>query len=79
MVKAQDRVKVTDSNDAEVVAGENAQGGFGSGPGGVGGPGSGVSNDLGVMPPENGDLRAPVLTGSSSRGEPNQPTDGSSS
>ena len=31
MVKAQDRVKVTDSNDAEVVAGENAQGGFGSG------------------------------------------------
>ena len=78
-VKAQDRVKVTDSNDAEVVAGENAQGGFGSGPGGVGGPGSGGSNDLGVMPPENGDLRAPVLTGSSRRGETNQPTDGSSS
>ena len=114
-VKAQDRVKVTDSNDVEVVsltaeqaatslfvstpqimegqtykvtsgsattsvvAGENAQGGFGPGPGGVGGPGSGGSNDLGVMPPENGDLRAPVLTGSSRRGETNQPTDGSSS
>ena len=79
MVKAQDRVKVTDSIDAEVGAGENAQGGFGAGPGGVGGPGSGGSNDLGVMPPENGDLRAPVLTGSSRRGETNQPTDGSSS
>ena len=114
-VKAQDRVKVTDSNDAEVVsltaeqaatslfvstpqimegqtykvtsgsvmaevvAGENAQGGFGPGPGGVGGPGSGGSNDLGVVPPENGDLRAPALTGSSRRGETNQPTDGSSS
>jgi len=114
-VKAQDQVKVTDSNDAEVVsltaeqaatslfvstpqvmegqtykvasgsamvevvAGENAQGGFGPGPGGVGGPGSGGSNDLGVMPPENGDLRAPALTGSSRRGETNQPTDGSSS
>ena len=112
-VKAQDRVKVTDSNNVEVVsltaeqaatslfvstpqitegqtykvtsgsattsvvAGENAQGGFG--PGGVGGPGSGGSNDLGVMPPENGDLRAPALTGSSRRGETNQPTDGSSS
>lgn len=112
-VKAQDRVKVTDSSNAEVVsltaeqaatslfvstpqitegqtykvtsgsattsvvAGENAQGGFG--PGGVGGPGSGGSNDLGVMPPENGDLRAPALTGSSRRGETNQPTDGSSS
>jgi hypothetical protein len=63
----------------EVVAGENAQGGFGPGPGGVGGPGSGGSNDLGVMPPENGDLRAPALTGSSRRGETNQPTDGSSS
>ena len=106
MVKAQDRVKVTDSNDAEVlltaeqaatslfvstpkitegqtykvasgsattsvVAGENAQGGFGPGPGG--------SNDLGVVPPENGGLRAPVLTGSSRRGETNQPTGGSSS
>ena len=114
-VKAQDRVKVTDSNDvevvsltaeqaatslfvstpqvmegqtykvisgsatAEVVAGENAQGGFGPGPGGVGGPGSGGSNDLGVVPPENGGLRAPALTGSSRRGETNQPTDGSSS
>ena len=114
-VKAQDQVKVTDSNDAEVVsltaeqaatslfvstpqitegqiykvasgsataevvAGENAQGGFGPGPGGVGGPGSGGSNDLGVVPPENGDLRAPALTGSSRRGETNQPTDGSSS
>lgn len=114
-VKAQDRVKVTDSNDAEVVslmaeqaatslfvstpqvmegqtykvisgsatvevvAGENAQGGFGPGPGGVGGPGSGGSNDLGVVPPENGSLRAPALTGSSRRGETNQPTDGSSS
>jgi len=31
------------------------------------------------MPPENGDLRAPALTGSSRRGETNQPTDGSSS
>jgi len=116
MVKAQDQVKVTDSNDAEVVslmaeqaatslfvstpqitegqtykvtsgsvtaevvAGENAQGGFGPGPGGVGGPGSGGSSNLGVMPPENGDLRAPALTGSSSRrGETNQPTGGSSS
>jgi len=114
-VKAQDRVKVTDSNGAEVVslmaeqaatslfvstpqimegqtykvvsgsvtvevvAGENAQGGFGPGPGGVGGPGSGGSNDLGVVPPENGDLRAPALTGSSRRGETNQPTGGSSS
>ena len=114
-VKAQDQVKVTDSNDAEVVslmaeqaatslfvstpqitegqtykvasgsattevvAGENAQGGFGPGPGGVGGPGSGGSNDLGVVPPENGGLRAPALTGSSRRGETNQPTDGSSS
>ena len=114
-VKAQDRVKVTDSNDAEVVlltaeqaatslfvstpkitegqtykvasgsattsvvAGENAQGGFGPGPGGVGGPGSGGSSDLGVVPPENGDLRAPALTGSSRRGETNQPTGGSSS
>ena len=113
-VKAQDRVKVTDSSNAEVVsltaeqaatslfvstpqitegqtykvtsgsattsvvAGENAQGGFGPGPGGVGGPGSGGSNDLGVMPPENGDLRAPALTGSS-RGETNQPTGDSSS
>ena len=115
MVKAQDRVKVTDSNDAEVVSlmaeqaatslfvstpqitegqtykvtsgsvtaevvvGENAQGGFGPGPGGVGGPGSGGSNDLGVVPPENGGLRAPALTGSSRRGEINQPTGGSSS
>ena len=114
-VTAQDQVKVTDSNDAEVVsltaeqaatslfvstpqvmegqtykvasgsamvevvAGENAQGGFGPGPGGVGGPGSGGSNDLGVVPPENGDLRAPALTGSSRRGETNQPTGGSSS
>ena len=114
-VKAQDQVKVTDSNDAEVVsltaeqaatslfvstpqvmegqtykvasgsamvevvAGENAQGGFGPGPGGVGGPGSGGSSDLGVVPPENGDLRAPAFTGSSRRGETNQPTDGSSS
>ena len=114
-VKGQDRVKVTDSNDAEVVsltaeqaatslfvstpqimegqtykvtsgsattevvAGENAQGGFGPGPGGFGGPGSGGSNDLGVVPPENGGLRAPALTGSSRRGETNQPTDGSSS
>lgn len=112
-VKAQDRVKVTDSNDAEVVsltaeqaatslfvstpqvmegqtykvvsgsatvevvAGENAQGGFV--PGGVGGPGFGGSNDLGVVPPENGDLRAPALTGSSRRGETNQPTGDSSS
>ena len=115
MVKAQDQVKVTDSNDAEVVslmaeqaatslfvstpqitegqtykvtsgsvtaevvAGENAQGGFGPGPGGVGGPGSDGSNDLGVVPPENGDLRAPALTGSSRRGETNQPTGDSSS
>ena len=115
MVKAQDRVKVTDSNDAEVVSlmaeqaatslfvstpqitegqtykvtsgsvtaevvvGENAQGGFGPGPGGVGGPGSGGSNDLGVVPPENGGLRATALTGSSRRGEINQPTGGSSS
>ncbi len=115
MVKAQDQVKVTDSNDtevvsltaehaatslfvstpqitegqtykvtsgsvtAEVVAGENAQGGFGPGPGGVGGPGSGGSNDLGLVPPENGGLRAPALTGSSRRGEINQPTGGSSS
>ena len=63
------------SATAEVVAGENAQGGFGPGPGGVGGPGSGGSNDLGVVPPENGDLRAPALTGSSRRGETNQ-TDG---
>ena len=114
-VKAQDRVKVTDSNDAEVVsltaeqaatslfvstpkitegqtykvisgsataevvAGENAQGGFGPGPGGVGGPGSGGSSDLGVVPPANGGLRAPALTGSSRRGETNQPTGGSSS
>ena len=114
-VKAQDQVKVTDSNDAEVVsltaeqaatslfvstpqitegqtykvasgsattevvAGENAQGGFDAGPGGVGGPGAGGSNDLGVVPPENGDLQAPALTGSSRRGETNQPTDGSSS
>jgi len=31
------------------------------------------------VPPENGDLRAPALTGSSRRGETNQPTDGSSS
>lgn len=112
-VKAQDQVKVTDSNNVEVVsltaeqaatslfvstpqitegqtykvasgsattevvAGENAQGGFG--PGGVGGPGSGGSNDLGVVPPENGGLRAPALTGSSRRGETNQPTDDSSS
>ena len=114
-VKAQDRVKVTDSSNAEVVslmaeqaatslfvstpqvmegqtykvvsgsattsvvAGDNAQGGFGPGPGGFGGPGSGGSNDLGVVPPENGGLRAPALTGSSRRGETNQPTDGSSS
>ena len=114
-VKAQDRVKVTDSNDAEVVsltaeqaatslfvstpqitegqtytvtsgsattsvvAGENTQGGFGPGPGGFGGPGAGGSSDLGVVPPENGGLRAPALTGSSRRGETNQPTDGSSS
>ena len=114
-VKAQDRVKVTDSNNVEVVslmaeqaatslfvstpkitegqtykvaggsamvevvAGENAQGGFGPGPGGVGGPGSGGSSDLGVVPPENGGLRAPALTGSSRRGETNQPTGGSSS
>ena len=110
-MKGQDQVKVTDSNDAEVVsltaeqaatslfvstpkitegqtykvvsgsataevvAGENAQGGFGPG------PGAGGSNDLGVVPPENGDLRAPALalTGSSRRGETNQPTGGSSS
>ena len=114
-VKAQNQVKVTDSNDAEVVsltaeqaatslfvstpqitegqtykvtsgsattsvvAGENAQGGFGLGPGGFGGPGSGGSNDLGVVPSENGDLRAPALTGSSRRGGTNQPTGGSSS
>ena len=107
-VKAQDRVKVTDSNNAEVVsltaeqaatslfvstpqvmegqtykvasgsvtvevvAGENVQGGFG-------GPGAGGSSDLGVVPPENGDLRAPALTGSSRRGETNQPTGDSSS
>ena len=72
--------KVTSgSATTSVVAGENAQGGFGPGPGGVGGPGSGGSNDLGVMPPENGGLRAPALTGSSRRGETNQPTDGSSS
>ena len=106
-VKAQDQVKVTDSNNAEVVsltaeqaatslfvstpkitegqtykvtsgsatvevvAGENAQGGFGPGPGGVGGPGSGGSSDLGVVPPENGGLRVPVLTGSSRCGETN--------
>ena len=70
---------VNSSITVEVVAGENAQGGFGPGPGGVGGPGSGGSNDLGVVPPENGDLRAPALTGSSRRGETNQPTDGSSS
>jgi len=70
---------VSGSATTSVVAGENAQGGFGPGPGGVGGPGSGGSNDLGVMPPENGDLRAPALTGSSRRGETNQPTDGSSS
>ena len=114
-VKAQDRVKVTDSSNAEVVslmaeqaatslfvstpkitegqtykvvsgsattsvvAGDNAQGGFGPGPGGFGGPGSGGSNDLGVVPPENGGLRAPALTGSSRRGETNQPTGESSS
>ena len=114
-VNAQDQVKVTDRNNAEVVtltaeqtatslfvstpqitegqtykvtsgsattsvvAGENVQGGFGSGPGGFGGPGSGGSNDLGVVPLENGGLRAPALTGSSRRGETNQPTDGSSS
>ena len=70
---------ISGSATTEVVAGENAQGGFGPGPGGVGGPGSGGSNDLGVVPPENGDLRAPALTGSSRRGETNQPTDGSSS
>ena len=115
-VKAQDRVKVTDSSNAEVVsltaeqaatslfvstpqitegqtykvtsgsittevvAGENAQGEFGPGPGGVGGPGSsGSSDDFGMIPPENSDLRAPALTGSSRRGETNQPTGGSSS
>ena len=79
-VKAQDRVKVVSgSATTSVVAGENAQGGFGPGPGGVGGPGSGGSNDLGVVPPENGGLRAPALTGSSRRGETNQPTGGSSS
>ena len=72
--------KVTSgSATTEVVAGENAQGGFGPGPGGVGGPGAGGSSDLGVVPPENGGLRAPALTGSSRRGETNQPTDGSSS
>jgi len=70
---------ISGSATVEVVAGENAQGGFGPGPGGVGGPGSGGSNDLGVVPPENGDLRAPALTGSSRRGETNQPTGGSSS
>ena len=59
---------ISGSATVEVVAGENAQGGFGPGPGGVGGPGSGGSNDLGVVPPENGDLRAPALTGSSRRG-----------
>ena len=115
-VKAQDRVKVTDSSNAEVVsltaeqaatssfvstpqitegqtykvtsgsittevvAGENAQGEFGPGLGGVGGPGSsGSSDDFGMIPPENSDLRAPALTGSSRRGETNQPTGGSSS
>ena len=114
-VKAQDRVKVTDSNDAEVVSlmaeqaaislfvstpqitegqaykvisdsamaevvvGENAQGGFSPGPGGFGGLGSSGSNDLGVVPPENGGLRAPALTGSSRRGETNQLTGDSSS
>ena len=62
------------SATTEVVAGENAQGGFGPGPGGFGG-----SSDLGVVPPENGDLRAPALTGSGRRGETNQPTGGSSS
>ena len=72
--------KVTSGSiTTEVVAGENAQGEFGPGPGGVGGPGSGGSNDLGVVPPENGGLRAPALTGSSRRGETNQPTGGSSS
>ena len=72
--------KVTSGSiTTEVVAGENAQGEFGPGPGGVGGPGSGGSNDLGLVPPENGGLRAPALTGSSRRGETNQPTDGSSS
>ena len=71
--------KVTSGSiTTEVVAGENAQGEFGPGPGGVGGPGSGGSNDLGLVPPENGGLRAPALTGSSRRGETNQPTDGSS-
>ena len=73
--------KVTSgSATTEVVAGENAQGGFGPGPGGVGGPGSsGSSDDFGMIPPENSDLRAPALTGSSRRGETNQPTGGSSS
>ena len=72
--------KVTSGSiTTEVVAGENAQGEFGPGPGGVGGPGSGGSNDLGLVPPENGGLRAPALTGSSRRGETNQPTGGSSS
>ena len=71
--------KVTSGSiTTEVVAGENAQGEFGPGPGGVGGPGSSGSSDLGVVPPENGGLRAPALTGSSRRGETNQPTDGSS-
>ena len=37
------------------------------------------SSDLGVVPPENGGLRAPALTGSSRRGETNQPTGDSSS
>ena len=73
--------KVTSGSiTTEVVAGENAQGEFGPGPGGVGGPGSsGSSDDFGMIPPENSDLRAPALTGSSRRGETNQPTDGSSS
>ena len=72
--------KVTSGSiTTEVVAGENAQGEFGPGPGGVGGPGSGGSNDLGLVPPENGGLRAPALTGSGRRGETNQPTGGSSS
>ena len=73
--------KVTSGSiTTEVVAGENAQGEFGPGPGGVGGPGSsGSSDDFGMIPPENSDLRAPALTGSSRRGETNQPTGGSSS
>ena len=73
--------KVTSGSiTTEVVAGENAQGEFGPGPGGVGGPGSsGSSDDFGMIPPENSDLRAPALTGSSSRCETNQPTGGSSS